>query len=277
MHINAKKVIWGTVAAICVLGLAYVWLIGLPVPEYVATNDGADSKVYTLQIAPYTYFDVAMSANEVLTYTDMETFYDFEEGTVAIVEAKIDADIVNAEKQVFGRPNGFLYRVFEESVVQADSELSMYQAYSSLTSKEPYHVSGNFDNLKQSKRRMPYYDTYSSEYPLTDSIWAARDYDYNYDKELEQLLWVSDAGTFYKVSKVYGLQFDTIQQLLSTAKACYGLNIEEYWAGEDYYLFTSGEWVLGVKTINRNTQMLVVTNSRTQYNAALMTLQKGSD
>lgn len=277
MHINAKKVIWSIVAILCVVGIALLWLVGLPVPDYVANTDNAPPTIYTIKIAPDTYFDVAMSSDEKILRTDMETYYSFEQGTISKVGSYIDADIVDAQKQVFGRPNSFLYRIFDDCTILVDSELSMSQAYEALVQKEPYVVHGNFEDLVLSKSRMPEYDPYTTDYTIIKDIYACRDYEYTYDEENKQLLWMGANNTFYKVQTVYGLQYDVIQQLLSTAKACYGLDLAEYYAGEDYYLFICGKWVLGVKYINRNTQLMVVTNAPTQRNSALMTIQKGRD
>lgn len=277
MHINAKKVIWSIVAILCVVGIALLWLVGLPVPDYAASTDNAPPTIHTIKIAPDTYFDVAMSSDEKLLRTDMETYYGFEQGTISKVGSYIDADIVDAQKQVFGRPNSFLYRIFDDCTILVDSELSMSQAYEALIQKEPYTVHGNFEDLVLSKSHMPEYDPYTTDYTIIKGIYACRDYDYTYDEENKQLLWMGANSTFYKVQTVYGLQYDVIQQMLSTAKACYGLDLAEYYAGEDYYLFISGRWVLGVKYINRNTQLMVVTNSPAQRNSALMTIQKGRD
>ena len=279
MHFKPKTLVWSLIAVLCVIGLVLVWFVGFPVPDYVASDDGCKARIYTIQIAPYTYFDVGMSSQEKLARTDYETYYGFTGGSIAKTSTQLKADVINGQKQVFGRPGGFLYRIFDECTIQVTSERSTIQAYNSLITGEPYRVEGYFDALKPSKERMPELPSKDEEYivPFEDGIYGAYMRSYSYDRNTGTLLYLDDNSNFYRVQTVYGVQYDVVNQLLATARACYGLDITEYWAGDNFVLFMSGDWVLGVHYINRNTQRVVVSNNAFSRYPALLTICGGDE
>lgn len=277
MHFHIKKLVWGGIAALCVVALALLWFVGLPVPDFVMKDDKQPAKVYTIQIAPYKFFDIGMSVNDVLVRTDYSSYYRFEEGSIEKTSTQLKADLINGQKRVYGRPRGFMYRMFDECTIQINSETSMSQAYDTLINGDAYTVEGYFDELTPSKQKMPATAEAGDKflYEFTDGIWGNQLFTYDYDADNGSLMYFGDDGTFYSVQTVFGVQYDVINQLLATAKACYGCNITEYWANENFVLFTYGDWVLGVRYINRNTQRVVVTNSSSHKYAALQTIIVG--
>lgn len=66
------------------------------------------------------------------------------------------------------------------------------------------------------------------------------------------------------------------QQTLAKAKACYGVEFDKYWAAGDYYLFDQDGYCIGIKLINANTQLIAITNSASQVDALLHTME-GND
>ena len=148
MKIVVSKIIWSVVALVCVLTLVYVWFIGFPVPDYVALDDGEPAKVYTIRTGPNTFFDVYMSDKEVLMQSDMETYYNFAQGSIIKSSTSVKADLIDADKQVYGRPGSFCYRVLNDScTITVDSKLSTYQGLQSLLHNEEYTVYGDLSNL----------------------------------------------------------------------------------------------------------------------------------
>lgn len=276
MKIVVSKVIWGVVAVICIIGLVYIWLIGLPVPEYVALDDGAPGKIYTIQTAPNKFFDVYMSENEILKQSDYETMYVFQDASISKSSTRKTADLINADKQVYGRPGSFCYRVINDlCTITVDSDLSTYQGLQSLLTGKEYIVYGDLSSQKITDNPMPKLSELPTYTAVTNNVFANRDYEYSYNEDTNSMIWYgSGKGTFYKATETFGLMGDVTQQLLATAGACYKLDLQEYYAGEDYYMWVTQRWVLGVKRINRNTQLVVVTNSPEQAEAAIYTLTR---
>lgn len=276
MRIVVSKVVWSVIALACIIGLAYIWLIGLPVPDYVATDDGAPAKTYTIQVSPNHFFDVQMSENEILTQSDYETMYMFQNASVRKSATQKTADLINAEKQVYGRPGSFCYRVLNDlCTITVDSDTSTFQGYESLVNGREYIVYGDLTSQKVVDKPMPALPELPTYEEVFKGVYANRDYEYTYNEDTNSMLWYgADRGTFYKATETFGLMSDITQQLLATAKACYKLDLQEYYSGGDYTMWISNRWVLGVKRINRNTQLIVVTNSPEQSGAAIYTLTR---
>lgn len=276
MKVAISKIIWSVIALACIAGLAYIWLIGLPVPEYVALDDGAPGKTYTIQISPNHFFDVQMSENETLITADWETTYMFKDASVRKTATKKTADLINEDLQIYGRPNSFCYRVFDNNCsITVDSELSTYQGFKSLQDNKVYTVYGDLTSQKVTNNGLPTLPEFPTYDEVSNGVYASRDYEYSYNEDTDTLLWYNTGReTFYKASKTFGLMGDVTQQLLATAKACYKLDLKEYYVGDDYYMWITNQWVLGVKRINRNTQLIVATNSTEQFDAAIYTLMR---
>lgn len=274
MKIVVSKIIWSIIAIGCIIGLAYIWLIGLPVPDYVATDDGAKGVVYTIQTAPNTFFDVYMSENEVLKQSDWETFYQFQAASVRKSSTEKEADLINADKDVYGRPGDFCYRVFNDlCTITVDSDTSTYQGLQSFLTGSEYKLYGDITKQKVTEKELPELPEFASYKHLNDYIYANNEYTYEFDEDTQSMVWYGPGkGLFYKAQTTYGLMGDITQQLLATAEACYKLDLEEYYVGEDYCMWVTQHWVLGVKKINRNTQLVIATNSPYQYEAAIKTL-----
>lgn len=260
---------------VCVATLGYIWLIGLPVPDYVAKDDGEPAKVFTIQTGPNTFFDVYMSEKEVLLQSDMETYYSFEQGSVTKSSTKIKADLIDADKQVYGRPGSFCYRVLSDNcTITVDSELSTYQGLQSLLHNEEYTVYGDISKLEQHDglpMTLPELTYYKK---VSDYVGANNYYDdYKWNSTENSFIWYGPRhGSFYKANLVYGLNGDVTQQLFATVEACYKQTPTDCWVGDDYIISISGPYVFGVRRINRNTQLVVVTNSSHQAEAAIATL-----
>lgn len=276
MKIVVSKVIWSIVAVACIVGLLYIWLIGLPVPDYVATDDNAPGKVYTIQVAPNKFFDVMMSENEILKQSDYETTYMFENASVLKSSTKKTADLINADNQVYGRPGSFCYRIFNDlCTITVNSETSTYQGLQSLLTGKEYTVYGDLSSQTVTDKPLPELPELPTYTEVTERIYANRDYEYSFNEDTNSLLWYGQGkGAFYKATETFGLMGDITQQLLATTKACYKLDLEEYYVGDDYYMWVTPRWVLGVKRINRNTQLVVATNSLEQMDAAIYTLTR---
>ena len=277
MHFKPRTLIWSVIAVLCVVGLVLVWFVGFPVPDYVAIDDGMPSRVYTIQVAPYTFFDVGMSSAERLVRSDYETYYSFEKASIAKTSTQLKADLIDGQKSVFGRPGSFVYRIFDECTIRVDSEISMTQPLNAFITGDTYRVDGYFNDLVPSKQKLPATTDPDSDYlvPFGNGIYGAYLHSYSYDSTTQTLLYLDDKAGFYRVNTVYGVQYDVINQLLAKARACYGLTLTEYWAGEDFVLFQSGDWTLGVRFINRNTQRVVVCNDSANTAAALQTIIVG--
>ena len=272
MNQKVKKAIWGTVAGLCVCGLAYIYLIGLPVSEYIATNDEVGSQTFTVQLAPFTFFDVDVSANEVLVRTDGEAYFQFENATLTKTVNALDMDPIDLNVGVYGNRNGQLCRTFENCVINVNSNLSTWQPLQSLLNNSTYVVAGNFEKLTLAKEKLPTYSDKVHYVEVMDGVWGEDEYLGDISDDMMSYIWCGDNGSFYKVDKVYGLNSDIVQQLLAKAIACYNLDIEEYYAGETFTMFKANGWTLGVRSINMNTQLMVVTNDSAQRDAALKTL-----
>lgn len=245
-------------------------------PDYVALDDGAPAKVYTIQTSPNHFFDVCMSENEVLKQTDYETMYMFEDALVNKSSTRKTADIIDAGKQVYGRPGSFCYRVLNDlCTITVDSDLSTFQGLQSLLNGHEYIEYGNLSAQKVTNKELPTLPELPTYIEVSKGIFANRDYEYSFNEDTNSLLWYgSGKGKFYKATETFGLMGDITQQLLATAKACYKLDLTEYYAGDDYYMWVEPHWVLGVKRINRNTQLIVATNSSEQMEAAIYTLTR---
>ena len=274
MKVVVSKVVWSLIAIGSLIGLIYIWVIGLPVPEYLAKDDGAKGVVYTIQTAPNTFFDVYMSENEILRQSDWETFYQFKEASARKSSTQKEADLIDAGKQVFGRPGSFCYRKFNDlCTITVDSEKSTYQGLQSLLNGSEYTLYGDITKQKVTEHPLPTLPEYVTYTHLNDYIYANHDFDYDFDEETQSLIWYGPGvGLFYKAQTTYGLMGDITQQLIATATACYKLDLKEYYVGEDYCMWVEQHWVLGVKKINRNTQLVIATNSPQQYDAAIKTL-----
>lgn len=269
------KIIWTVVIVICLCALGYIWFIGFPVPEYVATDDGATPKSYVVQIAPYTYFNVNMSDREVLTRTDGFSFYEFDKASILTNKSTTDADLINAEKQVYGRPGSFIYRIFDECTITVRSDLSTIQPFTSFTTLEPYEVPGYFETLKKSKDNPPTYDELPTFVEVMEGVYAERNLDYDVEDDGLAFTYYGAGGSYYTAHTAYGTSYEVIQQSLSKTKACAGVTFDEYYAGPDYWLFTSKGHMLAIKKINRNTNIVLETNITKQMPALLYTLQGG--
>lgn len=275
MKIVVSKIIWSVVALVCVLTLVYVWFIGFPVPDYVALDDGEPAKVYTIRTGPNTFFDVYMSDKEVLMQSDMETYYNFAQGSIIKSSTSVKADLIDADKQVYGRPGSFCYRVLNDScTITVDSKLSTYQGLQSLLHNEEYTVYGDLSNLEQHSGIPLTFPELASYRKVTDQVVASRDFDdYTWNEAENSFIWYGEGrASFYKANLVYGLYGDVTQQLFATVQTCYKLSPTDCWVGDDYIISIDKNYVFGVRRINRNTHLVVVTNNSQQVEAAVATL-----
>lgn len=271
------NLLWIALIVLSVLGLFYIWFIGLPVPAYKAVTDDADSVTYTVQVAPYTFFDVQMSANEILTKTDRETFYQFKEGSIVKNTTAINANIVDVKHNVYGRPDGTLYRKFDTATLTVSSNLSMSQAYDALTNNETYIVPGYFQDLVlEEDIPAPTSKEETIYQKLDEGIFGMKDTKYDYNKGTYSIKWFGGDNRFYLTQRIHGALYENMQQVLAKAKACYGVTFEKYWMPGDYYLFDQDGYCIGIKIINANTQLIAITNSASQLDALLHTME-GSD
>lgn len=203
------KLVWIALIVLSVLGLFYIWFIGLPVPDYKAVTDEAGSTVYTIQIAPYTFFDVTMSSNEVLTKTDHETFYQFEKGSIVKNTSTINANIVDAAHEVYGRPDGTLYRKFGEATVTVNSSLSMSQAYESLTTGDTYKVEGYFQDIElEQEIPIPQSKQETTYQKLDKGIYGMKGSNYDYNKGTYSIKWFGGDNRFYITQRVHGTMYE---------------------------------------------------------------------
>lgn len=272
MKITAK-IIWAVVILLCLGALAYIWFVGFPVPEYVATDDGAESESYVLEVAPYTFFSVNMSEREQLTRTDGATFYEFVEGSIITNKSKVDADLIDADKQVYGRPGSFIYRAFDNSSITVRSERSTAQPLKSFLELDTYTVPGYFEDLKRSEQEYPGYDV-EEFIEVMPGVFANNGYEYS-SKPNEEFAfeWYLNGGSYYTANIEYGTSYDVIQQGLARFKACQGVTFEHYFDGPDFWLFMSDNYLFAVKSINRNTNVVFQTNSTKQMPAILHSLK----
>ena len=271
-----SKIIWAVIALACILGLGYIWLIGLPNQNYVATNDEKAGVLYTIQTGPNKFFDVYMSEDEYLLQTDYETSYLFEEGSITKSSSTPSADLIDANQQIYGRPGSFCYRVFSDlCTIKVDSKISTFQGFTSLLKGEEYSVNVGMSDMEVlDNKDIPVIDPLTPFTILGDNdIYLAKGSSYDYNRDTSSLLTYGEKrGTFYKASIVYGLFGEINTQLLATAKACYKLDLKEYFEGSDYYMWLDGDWVIGIRRINRNTQLIVATNAVEQREAAIATI-----
>ena len=273
-----SKVVWSILALLCILSLAYIWLIGLPNKNYVASYDEKPSVLYTVRTGPATFFDVYMSEDEYLLQTDFETTYLFENASITKSSTSSKAELIDADKQVYGRPGSFCYRKFNDlCTITIDSKLSTYQGLQSLVKGDEYSVETSMSEMKLlDSEQIPFVDPLTPFYFAGSDIRVAKGTTYDYKEDTGSMIAYGEMRkTFYKASTVYGLSSDVTNQLLATAKACYKLDLKEYFAGEDYMMWIDGDWVIGIRNINRNTQLVVATNAPEQRDAAIVTITKG--
>ena len=274
MKVVVSKVIWSVVALLSIAGLIWVWLIGLPIPDYFATNDEAPSKTYTVRIAPNTYFDVCMSENEQLTQTNHENLYNFVDASITTSSTPVRADLIDADKQIYGRPGSFCYRVFGDTIVTVNSKNSTYQGFQSLMDNEPYTMYGEPHKLRTVTGMPLDLPTYWSYRRLADKIHASSSYnDYKWDTNKQSLMWYGKrAGEFYKIETRYGLNSEIIEEILATTKACYKVEPQVAYTGENHFIIFSKGYLIGVRKVNVNTHLVVATNCVDQYEPAIATL-----
>lgn len=270
----STKIVWIIITILCILALCYIWLIGLPIPKYKMIDDHAAPAKYTVQLAPYTFFDVCMSENEKLLRTDYETFFSFTTGDITKNVTQIIADPVDVAKEVYGRSDGTLYRKFDDATITIYSTISMSQAYKALTENEPYRVEGYFQDLEvNDKDAIPTAKKATIYQKIDDGVYGMRDDTYHYDEYTNSVRWYGGDNRFYSTARVHGVMFDTIQQTLAKAKACYGVTFTSYFMGDDYYLFEGDGYVIGIKAVNRNTQLVCITNAASQVDGLLYTIE----
>ena len=268
------KILWIALIILSLGGLFYIWFIGLPIPKYKAVTDDKGSITYTVQVAPFTFFDIDMSEDEVVAKTDYETFYKFKSGFIQQDFNQIKANIVDAVLEVYGRPDGTLYRKFGDVTLTVNSELSMSQAYKSLTHNDTYRVEGYFQDVNLEKEAPIPTARRSTVYKeITKGVYGLKDNKYEYTSKDLGVLWCGQDNRFYKVQRVHGSPYETIQELLAMSKACYKVTFDKYWMGDGYYIFEKYGFCIGIKSLNLNTQLIAMTNSATQLDALLYTME----
>ena len=257
-----------------IAGLVWVWVFGLPTHTFSLSNDEKEPVKYTVQVDTNKFFDVYMSADEVLTRTDYSSFYEFKNGSIIIESTKVPGDVVDAPKQIY-TTGQTIYRVFDHATVSVSSSVSLKQALDSFENNEPYTVEGYFSDLARNKKPYPTYKHETIYSEMSDGIYVNKDTKKNCKMVDNTLKWYGGDNRFYLVTARYTSMYEAIQELLALAKACYGITFDNYYQGENFVLFEGDGFYIGVRTVHSNSQVVAITNSPVQADALLLTVEGG--